>query len=201
MSLKLLSIVGIVVSVGCVWIATFLFPGGYDWSRDYVSTLLRGPAGPSRTLADVGVLCFCVSMALVFERLARSVEFAKNSKMIRIAGIGSQVYASLTITPMHDLMVTISFVFSLVAVLALTQVLYFNREIGFFVGGCVCLVVLIGSASTYYSGHFASILPWAQKAWLALFAIWLVGLDFGFPRGGIKSVSGAGNPFQPPAAN
>ncbi len=182
MSLKLLSILGILVAVSCLWIATMLYPGGYDWSRDYISTLLRGPSGPARLPADAGVLFFCVSIALVFVRLAHAVEFSKNSKVITIAGIGSQVYASLTITPMHDLMVTISSIFLLVAVLALTQALYVNREIGFFVFGCVCFVVLVASATIYYTGHYVSVLPRAQRAWLVLFTVWLMSLDRNFPR-------------------
>ena len=132
-SCKLLSILGIGVAVSCLWVATRLYPGGYDWSRGMISTLLRGPAGPARILAIVGVLFFCVSIALVFERLAHAVEFSKNSTVIRIGGIGSMVYASLTFTPIHDLMVTISLIFFLVAAFTITQALYVSREIGFFV--------------------------------------------------------------------
>ena len=182
MSFKLLSIVGILVAVSCLWVATMLYPGGYDWNRDMISTLLRGPSGPAHIPAGAGVLFFCMSIALVFARLARAVEFSKNSKVIRIGGIGSMVYASITITPMHDLMVTISLIFFLIAVLALIQALYVSREIGFFVSGCVCLVVLVASAAIYYTGYYVSVLPWAQRVSFALFAIWLVSLDCGFPR-------------------
>src|SRR5205807_693163 len=119
---------------------TMMYPGGYDWNRDYISTLIRGPLTPARIPAVAGVLFFCLSIGLVFERLARAVEFARVSKVTRIAGIGSMVYAALTFTPMHDLMVTISLVFLLVAMFALTQALHDGREIGFFVMGCACLV-------------------------------------------------------------
>lgn len=182
MPYKLLSLAGILVAAACLWVATTRLPGGYDWGRDYISTLLRGPAGPERVPAIAGVLLFCTGTAFVFERLSRAVELAKNSKLIRIAGIGSQVYMSLTVTPMHDLMVTISFVFLTVAILALIHALYVGREVGFFVAGCVCLAALVVSAAIYYSGYFVAALPWTQKAWLALFAVWVVGLDFRFPR-------------------
>jgi hypothetical protein len=182
MSFKLLSILGILVAVSCFWVATMLHPGGYDWSRDYISTLLRGPSSPARIPAVVGMLFFCVSIALVFVRLSHAVEFSKNSNVISIAGIGSMVYASLTFTPLHDLMVTISLIFFLIAVLALTRALYVSREMGFFVAGCVCLVVLVASATIYYTGHYVSMLPWTQRISFALYAIWLVSLDCGFPR-------------------
>ena len=88
------------------------------------------------------------------------------------------VYASLTITPMHDLMVTISLVFLLVALAALLWALYARKEAGFFVAGSLCMVMLVASAAIYYSGRFVSLLPWAQRISFALIATWLVSLDF-----------------------
>jgi len=182
MSVKLLSILGIVASASCLGVATRLYPAGYDWSRDYISTLLRGPLGPARILADTGVLLFCVSIALIFERLSRAAEFSGSAKIIRIGGIGSQVYAGLTITPMHDLMVTISFVFMLVSMLAIAQGLYVNRETGLLLVGCVCVAILVASAGVYYSGQFMFALPWAQKGSLVFFALWMLSLDAHLPR-------------------
>jgi len=92
------------------------------------------------------------------------------------------VYASLTFTPMHDLMVTISLTFFVITVLALLRALYVSGEIGFLVSGCVCLVVLVASAAIYYTGHYGIVLAWAQRASFALFAVWLVSFDFGVPR-------------------
>jgi len=186
MSPKLLSILGIGVGVVCFWLATMLHSGGYDLNRDYLSTLLRDPAIPARIPAIAGMLFLCVSIALVFERLAHAVEFSKNSKVIRIAGIGSMVYASLTFTFMHDLLVTISLIFFLIAVCALIQALYVSREIGFFIAGGLCFVVLVASATIYYTGYYVSVLPWAQRATFVLFAIWLVSLDWGFPRNHLR---------------
>lgn len=182
MSPKLASLLGVLGSVLCLGLAAAIYPGGFDWGRDYISTLLRGPFGPSRILADAGVLVFCVSIAFAFERLARAAEFARTSKVIRIGGIGSQVYAGLTITPMHDLMVSISFLFVTVTVLAMTRTLWVKREMGFFAAGCVCLAVLVASGVVYYSGHFTSALPWGQRACIAVFAVWMLCLDHAFPR-------------------
>src|SRR4051794_23891264 len=105
-----------------------MYPSGYDWNRDYISTLLRGPATPARIPAVAGVLLFCLSIGLAFERLARAAEFARVSKITRIAGIGSMIYATLICTPMHDLMVTISLIFLVVAMLSLIQALYTGRQ-------------------------------------------------------------------------
>ncbi|MCX6378695.1 MAG: hypothetical protein NT023_04335, partial [Armatimonadetes bacterium] len=93
MSLQLLSILGILAAILCLGVATRLHPGGYDWNRDMISTLLRDPY-PTCIPAVAGIVLFCVSIALIFERLTHAVEFSKHSRVIRIAGIGSMVYAS-----------------------------------------------------------------------------------------------------------
>jgi hypothetical protein len=173
---------GIFVATACFWAAALLRPGGYDWSREYLSTLLRGDTSPARILAITGLLIFCLSIGLVFDRLARTVGSSESSKVIRIGGVGSMVYASLAFTPMHDLMVTISVTFFIAAVLALLRVLYTNRVIGFLLTGIACLVLLLTSVIIYYTGQFISVLPWAQRILFALFAIWLIALDIYAPR-------------------
>ena len=95
-------------------------------------------------------------------------------------------YASLTFTPMHDLMVTISLAFFVFAVLALLRVLYASRVFGFLVIGIVCLVLLVGSATIYYTGQFVSALPWAQRIVFAVYSIWLITLDIGAPHLGLE---------------
>ena len=179
---KFISILCVLVSAIVLCIATALYPGGFDWSKDFISTMLRGPSGPARTLADVGVLVFCVSLAFVFARLARAPEFSKNSKLIQIAGIGSMVYSAIVVTPLHDLMVTISLLFFLAAVVPLILALRANGEIQLFIAGCVCLAILIASAACYYASLYVGFLPWGQRASCGLFAVWLVSLDYRFPR-------------------
>ena len=182
MRFKFLPLFGFLAAAACFWVAASRYPGGYDLNRHYFSTLLRGVPGPERIPAIAGVLIYCASIAVVFVRLARAVGSSRISNVIRIAGIGSMVYSSLVITPMHDLMVTISIPFFVVAMLALLWVHYERRIIGFLITGIVCFVLLLTSVTIYYSGHFVSVLPWAQRTLFALFAIWLISLDLRAPR-------------------
>ncbi len=186
---KLFPALGILVAVICLVVATTLYPGGFDWNKNYISTLLRGNEGPHRLVADAGVILFCLSIALIFDRLARTGLFAKYALVIRISGIGSMVYSCLVITPLHDLMVTISVVFLVVAATTLVLALLAHREFGFSVAGICCLALLAGSATVYYSGLLNSILPWAQRVTHAAFAVWLVALDFKFPRAHLSSAN------------
>lgn len=182
MSLRWVPLIGVLVGVGCFGGATSLHPGGYDWSRDYLSTLLRAASCPARTLAIAGLLLFSASIGLVFERLARAAESSRTAKVIRIGGIGSMVYASLAITPMHDLMVTIALLFFVTGVLALLQALSASREIWFLVAGFGSLGLLIVSAAIYYTDQYVFLLPWAQRLSFTSCAAWLVSLDLRLPR-------------------
>jgi len=182
MSGKRFSVLGIFAAILCLGAGTTFYSGGFDWNRDFISTMLRGPSGPARTLADAGVLLFCLSIALVFNRLSQTEEFSKNSMLIRIGGIGAMVYSAFTITPLHDLMVTISAAFFLAAAVPMVCILYDRRETAFFIAGCVCLTIFCVSVTIYYSGAWGTILPWAQRISHAVFAAWLVSLDFAFPR-------------------
>ncbi len=182
MRFRLAPLYGNVAAVACFCVAALLHPGAYDWNRDYVSTLLRGDPGPARIAAIAGLLAYCTSMAVVFVRLARSVGPSKSSDVIRIGGIGSMVYSVLTITSMHDLMVTISIPFFVVAMLALLRVLYVNRDLGFLAAGIACLALLIASVMIYYTGQLVIVLPWAQRILSLVLAIWLIALDLGAAR-------------------
>jgi hypothetical protein len=128
-------------------------------------------------MAIAGLMMFSASIEFVFERLARAAPSARKAKVIRIGGVGSMVYASLTITPMHDLMVTIALVFFVIAVVALLQTPYASREIAMLVAGCGCLALLAASAAVYYTEQYTVVLPWAQRMSFAALAAWLVSLD------------------------
>lgn len=182
MTTKFMTAFGIMVGFVCLALATAFYPGGFDWNTHYISTVTRGPSGISKTLADAGIIVLCVSVAWIFGRLSRVAEFAPRAKIISIAGIGSMVYSSLTITPLHDLMVSISIAFFLVAVIALVEVLYSRRETGLLGVGCLLLALFVASVASFYTGFLSSALPWAQRLGDLLFAAWLVALDFAFPR-------------------
>jgi hypothetical protein len=181
-SSKRLSITGLIIACLCFVAAALLHPGGYDLSRDYLSTLLRDRSAPARITAIAGLLFYCVSIALVFVRLARVPNSRALSKVIEIGGIGSAVYTALVASPMHDLMVTISIIFFATAVLALLRGLHAGREIGFLAAGSACFALLVTSCTIYYSHHFVVVLPWAQRILLIVSAAWLVSLDLRIPR-------------------
>lgn len=189
-NLKKLALVGILLTIICLGLATTQAVGGFDWNRDFISTLLRGPEGTARTLSRVAVVVFCVSLALIFWRLSKREIFAKDRVVLQVGGIGSSVYSAFTITPLHDLVVSISMIFFIVAMVALLRRLRAGGQSHFYLAGWGCFVLLLLSAISYYTGWMNSLLPWGQRISFSCLTLWLVLMDWKLPERSLNSSCG-----------
>lgn len=88
------------------------------------------------------------------------------------------VYSFLVVTRMHDLMVTIGLLFSLVALLATTHMLYADRRWSLCACGAICLALLLVSATMYYGHLLYAFLPVMQKTSLVASTGWLVAVQY-----------------------
>ena len=177
MKLKYLPTLGVVVALVVVWSATLFFPGGYNWNKDFISSLFHAGSETSRWIAIAGVFAFWLSLALIFERLARSEAFKPDASWLRMTGFGSCVYGCFIVTPMHDLMINISVVFMTGTLILLLRRLTIQKSYGLLAGGVASAVLLFISAALYYGGQLDGILPWMQRISFLVFAVWLVSLD------------------------
>ncbi len=174
-----------VVIAACVFaLAASRYPGGtvdsvgYDWARNTVSVLfqpeaLNGSPNPASSTAVVAVLLYCLSMAMVFGRIATRATTRVRRKAIQIGGIGSMVYGALAVTPMHDLMVSMALPFFAVAAVSVLhgQVAAGQRKL--FVPGLICLMLPTFNVAIYYGGFLSSMLPAVQKLGTGAVAAWL----------------------------
>src|SRR5947209_9688461 len=122
-------LVCVLLALALVLIATRLYPGGtlddptavgFDWWRNYLTQLFRpvalnGEANAARPYAIAGVWLFSIGIAELFRQLAAGLASTRHAKWVRIFGIASAVYAALTVTRMHDLMVMIAAGFTIAA--------------------------------------------------------------------------------------
>src|SRR5262245_35293454 len=113
MKMNQLPLAGVLASFALFGAATLLYPGGYDWTRDFISTLFAPttPAGApnaARYVAALAMFVLCLSLAVVFKLVSRRVRGRTLRKTLEIGGIGSMVYAFLAVTPMHDLVLAIA---------------------------------------------------------------------------------------------
>jgi hypothetical protein len=183
-----LPLIGIVVALCLFVVAAGQYPGGtleststvgYNWTHNFISSLfqpraLNGAANPARHWAVPALLVLSVSLAVVYVRIAATSRSQAHKKTIQIAGIGAMVYGFLVATPMHDLMVSIGLVFSLVALVATTHMLYVERQRSLFGWGVLCLALTALAAAMYYGHTLWYLLPVVQKVGASTSVVWLL---------------------------
>jgi len=175
-----LPIVGVLAAMVLFALATTRYPGGYDWANNTISALfqphaLNGAHNPARTIAVLAVFVFCVSMAVVFKWVSSSGAKSRfHKKTIEISGIGSMVYAFLVVTPMHNVLVSVSLIFFLTAMLTTLHMVYSEGRSRMFYSGIVCLTLPLTNAVLYYGNVLYGFLPIVQKLGMAMWVGWVI---------------------------
>ena len=171
-------IVGVVAAIALLAISTLRYSGDVHWTRVTVSLLCapelpNGDSNLGRGLPIASLSLLCASMSMLFELVSRLADTRGLRKTIQIAGIGSMVYALLTATPMHNLMVNIALVFFLVAIFAIVNMLYRKRQLVLAITGITCIVLKLFSVSLYYTNSYTEIWGVLQKLSFILTTGWL----------------------------
>jgi hypothetical protein len=180
----------VVLGFALIVLATRFYPGGtleeptavgFDWSRNYLTNLFRpqafnGQRNAAMPYAVSGMWLFCGGMGELFRQLAKGMTPTWHAKWVRIFGIGAAVYAALTVTPMHDLMVTIALGFFLGAEIVLLVWLWQRRQFAQWIAGVTNLVLLAIAAFIYYREVALVALPTLQKLVFLLSTAWLLWL-------------------------
>ena len=176
--IRWIPIAGVIAAISLLAIATFLYTGDVHWTRVTVSLLCAqslpdGGPNPGRGLPIFALLLLCVSMALLFELISRFADSKSLRKTIQISGIGAMVYALLTATPMHNLMVNIALAFFLAAIITICYMLHRKRQHAMVFIGIACVVIKLGSMSLYYTNTYIEIWGVLQKLSFILTTCWL----------------------------
>ena len=150
-----LILIGIIISLLLLFIATIYYPGGsqydknsigFDWANNYLCNLfdekaMNGSTNPSRHWAIAGMFFLCTSFALFFVTFSNKIPHRSNSKIIKYFGVSGMVFGFMAITPYHDLMVMLSSTTALVSLFYIT-VSIFKSKLHLFKFLCVfCLVI------------------------------------------------------------
>lgn len=113
---------GLTISLIFLITAISIYPGGtyqdknsigFDWTKNYISNLfeakaLNGSQNSSRAWAYVGMLFYSISSAVFFVNMSKKIPGKNAANIIKYAGILTLPCTFLIITPIHDLMLTIS---------------------------------------------------------------------------------------------
>ena len=194
-SKRQIPLICVLVALVLFLVATRLYPGGtlddptvkgFDWSRNYLTQLFRpaalnGQPNSARPCAIAGMWLLCVGIAELFRQLAKDMAPSRHSKWVQISGIATTVYAALTVTRMHDLMLTISLGFLVAVDIVLLHWLGQRRQLPQWVAGMATLALLLITSFVYYRHVYyqqmvSLVLPALQKLVFLSSVCWLLWL-------------------------
>lgn len=163
-------LLGLVISILLLFIATSNYPGGsqvdknsvgYDWKNNYISNLfgakaINGSANSARFWAIGGMIFFSASFAMFFVEFSEKIPAKGASRIIKYVGAIGMIFTFLIATPLHDIMVTIASTMFLIGMFYIT-VFILKSKLHLLKYCCViCLIIfyytlyLYGSASLKY---------------------------------------------------
>lgn len=185
-------LLGIIIAISLLLVATFNYPGGsqfdinsigYDWKNNYISNLfsekaVNGADNASRFWAVGGMFFLSVSLALFFIEFSKKIPAKGSAKIIKYFGIIGMLFTFLIATPLHDMMVTIASTMFLVSIFYITVFILMSK-LHLFKFLCIaCLLVFYATLYIYGVGSFRSFLPIMQKITFTISISLIVGLEY-----------------------
>ena len=163
---KHLILIGIIIALSLLLISTLNYPGGsqadlnskgFDWKNNYLCNLfdikaMNGTTNLARPWAVAGMFFLCLSAALFFLDFSKKIPDKSSSRIIRYSGGGSMVFAFLTVTPYHDLMVTLANTLALVSLFYITVFIFRSKLSTLKILSVACLLIAYACTYIYYSG-------------------------------------------------
>ena len=185
-------LVGIIIALSLLYVATLQYPGGsqrsttsvgYEWRNNYLCNLfnakaVNGAANPSRPWAITGMLFLSVSFGLFFFDFSAKIPAPGAAKIVRYCGVGAMVFAFLVASPYHDPMVTAAGTLALISMFYITVFIFKSRLHLFKVLSVICLLVFYCCNYFYYTRSYLDILPVLQKVLFALAITWILCLQY-----------------------
>jgi len=185
-------LIGIIISISLLVIATLYYPGGsqfdknaigYDWKNNFISNLfgekaVNGADNPSRFWAVGGMIFLAASFATFFVGFSKRIPAKGAANVIKYFGAIGMIFTFLIATPLHDIMITIASTMFLLSLFYIT-VFVFKTRLHVFKFLCtVFLLDFYGTLFLFGSGYFWEFLPIMQKILFALSIGLMLGLEY-----------------------
>jgi hypothetical protein len=190
---KNIVLLGLILSIGFLIVAGFIYPGGspkninsigYSWTENYISNLLEykavnGMDNKARPFGVIGVVLLGISSGLAFVRLSKKVDSKKYSVVIKYLGLILIILSSLiTIPSLHDIMVTLSSIATLLLFFYVTILFIKSKLLLLKFASIFLLLVSYGAAYMYFIRTGLDYLPIVQKTIHILQIILILGLEY-----------------------
>jgi hypothetical protein len=185
-------LLGIIISLLLLLVATLYYPGGsqydknsigYDWKNNYLSNLfdaraVNGSENASRLWAIAGMLFLCASFALFFIEFPKKIASKGAAKIIRYCGVSAMIFTFLAVTPYHDTVIRIASTLALISMFYITVFVFKSRLHLLGILSVVCLLVSYSCNYVYFTRSYVEYLPIFQKIALAITITWILSLQY-----------------------
>ena len=184
-------LIGVVLSLILMIIATSIYPGGsmfdknsigFDWTKNFISNLfatkaLNGSENSSRIWACLGMIILPFSYAIFFSNMSKKIPEKNVAYVLKYGGAINILCMVLIVTPLHDLMLNISITLFWTCIFIVTVFILKTRLHLFKFFCVVCLVIF------YYSIYLWAInewdlLPTMQKINFINSTLLILGLEY-----------------------
>lgn len=185
-------LLGILISISLLILATIFYPGGsqldkdsigYDWTNNYISNLfgekaVNGSDNTGRFWAVAGMAFLSASFALFFIEFSKKIPKKNAAQIVKFVGVSCMLFAFLIATPLHNTMVVISSIMFLICIFYIT-VFVFMTKLHVFKFLCVtCLLIFYTTLYIYGSEDLREFLPIMQKVTFTICILLVLGLEY-----------------------
>jgi hypothetical protein len=186
-------LIGLVIGVVFLMVATVFYPGGtnvnefsqgYDWRNNYISNLLsplavNGMDNTARPWAMVGVLFLTTSFGLFFVAFSKRIRIKSAAFVIKYFGITATALGFLTVFPsLHDTMVTLSSMLTLIIFFYITVILLKSELQLLKWLSVLFLMTFYFGAYMYFTRSYLEFMPLMQKVIFLIKIVWVLTLTY-----------------------
>ncbi|ESU27128.1 hypothetical protein FLJC2902T_22370 [Flavobacterium limnosediminis JC2902] len=199
----------VVISVILIVIATLVYPGGslldknsvgFEWSKNFISNLfeskaINGLENPSRIWAIIGMAFHSVGYGIFFINMAKKISSRHAATILKLVGAFNILFNFLIVTPLHDIMVTISSTLSLLGLFYITVFILMTKRHVFKFSCIICLLTFYYTLFLYGSGNWG-LLAIMQKISFICSMLLILGLEYFTTREDFKHIKPDGQKIQ-----
>lgn len=181
----------VVISVVLIVIATLVYPGGsllnknsigFDWSKNFISNLfaakaINGSFNASRIWAISGTLLHSIGFGIFFINMSKKIPSRHTATVLVCIGVATILFNFLVVTPLHDIMVTISSTLSLLGLFYITVFILKTKLHLLKIFCIICLLAFYYTLYLYGSGNWG-LLAIMQKVSFVILMLLILGLEY-----------------------
>ncbi len=186
-------LLGLLISIGCMVVAAYYYPGGtqsdhattgYRWTENYLTHLLgekalNGMDNKGRHWAVASVLITSVTFGLFFIDFSEKIPIKGISVVIKYLGVLLTILAVFVVFPaLHDMVINISSVITLLVFFYITVALFKSNLLWWKILSVLFLSFFYFACYLFFSGVCLRYMPLVQKLFHVCEYSWVLGLSY-----------------------